>query len=317
MNKKRKIKKYSKIIAIVCLCILFVVCVLAVLFKINFKQISTNSNVINTLQNQESIENNQVSNITVYENSIVNITNSIDNEDINNEKITETLQNNSENSNTEEIDASKNKVSEQNKDKIESSKNEAEENNKDTVETINDNLNSNKVTGDTPYFIRVNYGAQVVTIYKKDSSGYYTVPYKAMICSTGTSTPKSGIYKIPGRWNWGGLEGNVYGQYITVITGNILFHSVPYLERYNPGSLEYEEYDKLGTPASAGCVRLTVEDALWIWNNCEDGTKVEFYSSSNPGPLGKPTAKKISNAEGELKNWDPTDPDINNPWNKQ
>ena len=51
--------------------------------------------------------------------------------------------------------------------------------------------------------------------------------------------------------------------------------------------------------------------------NCENGTKVEFYSSSNPGPLGKPTVKKISNAEGELKNWDPTDPDNDNPWNKQ
>ena len=41
---------------------------------------------------------------------------------------------------------------------------------------------------------------------------------------------------------------------------------------------------------------------------------VEFYSSSDPGPLGKPSAKKISNAEGELKNWDPTDPNPNNPW---
>ena len=28
---------------------------------------------------------------------------------------------------------------------------------------------------------------------------------------------------------------------------------------------------------------------------------VEFYSSSDPGPLGKPSAKKISNAEGNLK----------------
>lgn len=135
-----------------------------------------------------------------------------------------------------------------------------------------------------------------------------------MTCSTGTATPKSGTYKIPGRWNWGGLEGNVYGQYITVITGEILFHSVPYTERYNPASLKHGEYDKLGKPASAGCVRLTVEDALWIHQNCQNGTQVEFYSSTSPGPLGKPATKKISNAEGELKNWDPTDPDSSNPW---
>lgn len=168
-----------------------------------------------------------------------------------------------------------------------------------------------------PYYIKVNYGAQVVTIYKQDSEGNYTIPVKAMVCSTGVYTPKSGVYAIPNRWRWLGLQGDVYGQYCTQITGNILFHSVPYLERGNPGSLEYWEYDKLGTYASAGCIRLTVADAIWIYNNCQKGTKVEFYSSSDPGPLGKPTARKISNAEGDLKNWDPTDPNTNNPWKNQ
>ena len=134
-----------------------------------------------------------------------------------------------------------------------------------------------------------------------------------MVCSTGVATPKSGVYKIQYRWEWLRLEGYVFGHYSTQIVGNILFHSVPYLEK-NPGTLEYWEYDKLGTYASAGCVRLTVADAKWIFNNCARGTQVEFYSSSNPGPLGKPSAKKISNAEGDLKNWDPTDPNPNNPW---
>lgn len=183
------------------------------------------------------------------------------------------------------------------------------------VENTEKNNTTNKTTtGTTPYYIKVNYGAQVVTIYKKDSAGNYTVPVKAIVCSTGVYTPKSGVYKIPSRYRWLGLQGDVYGQYCTQVVGNILFHSVPYLERGNPGSLEYWEYDKLGTYASAGCIRLTVADAMWIYNNCAKGTQVEFYSSSDPGPLGKPSAKKISNAEGNLKNWDPTDPDANNPW---
>jgi len=177
-------------------------------------------------------------------------------------------------------------------------------------ETTTKNNSSNNI----PYYIKVNYGAQVVTIYKKDDDGKYTVPVKAMVCSTGVCTPKSGVYSIPARWKWLGLQGNVYGQYCTQITGNILFHSVPYLTKGDPGSLEYWEYDKLGTYASAGCIRLTVKDAKWIYENCKKGTRVEFYSSSNPGPLGKPTAKKISNAEGDLKNWDPTDPNPDNPW---
>ena len=210
------------------------------------------------------------------------------------------------NSNMENTITENNTINEQ---ETQEPKNETKVTNNKTTQTKN-----TAKTGSTPYYIKVNCGAQVVTIYKKDDSGYYTVPFKAMLCSTGTATPTSGVYEIPGRWNWGGLEGDVYGQYITVITGNILFHSVPYLERGNPGSLEYWEYDKLGTPASAGCVRLTVADALWIHTNCENGTQVEFYSSSNPGPLGKPTAKKVSDAKGNLKNWDPTDPDSSNPW---
>ena len=125
-----------------------------------------------------------------------------------------------------------------------------------------------------------------------------------------------GIYSIKKKWRWQALFGNVYGQYATQIVGNILFHSVPYLKMYDPSSLEYEEYDKLGTKASLGCIRLTVEDAKWIYEYCDSETKVEFYADENPGPFGKPTSQKISDKE-ELRNWDPTDPDENNPWRKQ
>ena len=185
-----------------------------------------------------------------------------------------------------------------------------------TNEKNNTNNSSNASTKNNamPYYIKVNYGAQVVTIYKKDANGDYTVPVKAMICSTGTATPKSGVYSIPGRWTWGALFGNVYGQYCVKITGNILFHSVPYLRWGDNASLEYWEYDNLGTAASAGCVRLKVEDVKWIFDNCANGTKVEFYSSSDPGPLGKPSAKKIKDYPDYLRNWDPTDPNPNNPW---
>lgn len=185
------------------------------------------------------------------------------------------------------------------------------EDSKDIDKTNNKNNNTNS---SLPYYIKVNYGAQVVTIYTQDENGEYTVPYKAMVCSTGVATPTSGVYSIPARWEWLGLQGDVYGHYSTQIKGNILFHSVPYLTRGDKSSLEYWEYDKLGTYASAGCIRLTVADAKWIFYNCARGTKVEFYSSSNPGPLGKPSARKISSYPDYLRNWDPTDPDSSNPW---
>ena len=164
------------------------------------------------------------------------------------------------------------------------------------------------------YYVIVNYRSNVVTVYGKDANNEYTVPVKAMVCSTGIDTPRSGVYKLTTtRYRWRALFGGVYGQYAVKIVGNILFHSVPYLSTDN-GTLEYWEYDKLGTAASAGCVRLTVTDALWIYNNCGSGTQVEFSSNSG-NPLGKPTARKISSYQ-DLRGYDPTDPASNNPWRK-
>lgn len=175
--------------------------------------------------------------------------------------------------------------------------------------------NTNTTVVKNKYYIKVNYGAQVVTIYTYDKKGNYTVPVKACVCSTGAETPLSGVYRLSWKATWGKLFGNVWGHYCTQIVGDILFHSVPYMQAKND-TLVSAYYDRLGTKDSMGCIRLTTIDAKWIFDNCPSGTQVEFYSSSNPGPLGKPTAKKISNAPGNLKNWDPTDPASNNPWKK-
>ncbi len=66
------------------------------------------------------------------------------------------------------------------------------------------NQSSNEV--DAPYYIKINYTANVVTVYKKDNSGKYTVPVKAMICSCGTATPTSGVYPITNKYTWRLLE---------------------------------------------------------------------------------------------------------------
>lgn len=163
------------------------------------------------------------------------------------------------------------------------------------------------------YYIKVNYQMNTVTIYTKDKNGNYTIPKKVFICSCGEDTPTSGVYSTSNKYKWRALVDNVYGQYATRIVGSILFHSVPYEKMYDKSSLEYWEYDKLGQAASAGCVRLKVADAKWIYDNCRKGTQVEFYASQDPGPLGKPKIEKISD-KYNLRNWDPTDVDENNPW---
>ena len=166
-----------------------------------------------------------------------------------------------------------------------------------------------------PYYIKINRKQNCITVYTSDENGEYTVPYKAMICSTGlyNATPR-GTFHLSTKYLWRELYGKVYGQYATRITGGVLFHSVPYYKK-SKSALCTEKYNKLGQQASMGCVRLTVEDAKWIADNCPSGTTVEIYEDDDPGPLGKPEAAHID-TDSPNKGWDPTDPDVENPWHQ-
>lgn len=157
------------------------------------------------------------------------------------------------------------------------------------------------------YYIRVNRTACTVTVYAKDGNNGYIIPVKRFACSVGlpsTPTP-TGTYRTLNKYRWHTLMGPSYGQYCTRIVGGILFHSVA---GYNMTSynLKARDYNKLGSPASHGCVRLCVRDAKWIYDNCSLGTTVNIYDSANPGPLGKPATIKIPSSQ----NWDPTDPNV-------
>ena len=154
-----------------------------------------------------------------------------------------------------------------------------------------------------PYKIKVNKQMCVVTVYEKDSKGAYTIPVKAMLCSPGADTP-IGTFRTPAKYRWRLLMGDVWGQYSTRITGGILFHSVWYYKQ-DPSTLSNAQFNKLGTRCSHGCVRLNVEDAKWIYDNCPIGTEVTIYQSSDPGPLGKPQGIKVS--QSTRMGYDPTD----------
>ena len=157
------------------------------------------------------------------------------------------------------------------------------------------------------YEIWVNRQCCTVTVYAKDGNNGYIIPVKRFACSVGlpsTPTPK-GTFYTSNKYRWHTLMGPSYGQYCTRIVGGILFHSVAgrNMTSYN---LKASDYNKLGSPASHGCVRLCVRDAKWIYDNCKSGTKVVIYDSSSPGPLGKPTTIKIPAGQ----TWDPTDPNL-------
>ncbi len=139
-----------------------------------------------------------------------------------------------------------------------------------------------------PYFIEVDVANQVTKVFKRDDNGDFTVLYKAFICSTGTKGYPSdpGTWTLTGRrarWShfpkWGGGT----AQYWTKINDNIAFHSVMY-RNYDPDDLVESSYKNLGSRASHGCIRLTVPDAKWIYENCRSGVQVWIHDDGASDP---------------------------------
>lgn len=169
-----------------------------------------------------------------------------------------------------------------------------------------------------PYFIKVNRAANCVTVYGIDGKGEYTVAVKAFAASCGregNETITGENFTTSDKYEWGLMVDSTYGHYVVRISGPYLFHSVPYFSA-TCSSLETEEYNKLGSVASLGCIRMAVRDVKWIYDNCPAGTKVTIYDdAANPGPLGKPESIKIP-VNSPNAGWDPTDTDPANPWLK-
>ncbi len=138
-----------------------------------------------------------------------------------------------------------------------------------------------------PYAITVDVANQVTTVYGLDENGEHTVIVRQMLCSTGTKSNPSdpGDWVLTGRkakWcyfpKWGG-----HARYWTRINSSIAFHSVIY-NAVDTKALAKSSYKNLGKRVSHGCIRLTVADAKWIYDNCGEGTVVSIVEDMPADP---------------------------------
>lgn len=153
-----------------------------------------------------------------------------------------------------------------------------------------------------PYYIKVYKPANYLIIFAKGDDGKYNIPVRAMLASCGNPTP-TGTYYTPGRYRWLQMVGGSWAQWCTQILDSYLFHSVPNNQKNNY-TMWADEYNNLGTTRSLGCIRLTCEDAKWIFDNCALGTQVYISPTETSGPMAKPKGIKLPG----WHTWDPTDP---------
>ncbi|MBR0482108.1 MAG: L,D-transpeptidase [Firmicutes bacterium] len=171
--------------------------------------------------------------------------------------------------------------------------------------------------GNYPYQIRVNRSLNCVTVYTQDDYGEYTVPVKAMICSTGREGHETPVdtYNMEWRADWCYMVDGSWGRYaINLRYDGYMFHTICYYSN-SVDNIMRDEYNLLGDYASLGCIRLQTIDCKWLYDNCVDGTQVIVYEDpSSPGPLGKPARAVDFISETDDCGWDPTDPRPDNPW---
>ncbi len=139
-----------------------------------------------------------------------------------------------------------------------------------------------------PFAMTVDVTNQVTTVYGRDENGEYTIPVRRMLCSTGTKANPSdvGDWVLNGRharWCVFPKWGNSYARYWTRINASIAFHSVIYTA-VSLDAMKTSSYKALGSRASHGCIRLTVEDAKWVYDNIGAGTVVSIREDLPANP---------------------------------
>ena len=130
-----------------------------------------------------------------------------------------------------------------------------------------------------PFAITVDVRNQIVTVYTRDENGDYTIPVRQMLCSSG----KKGTPSPVGDWVLNGRKANWcyfpkwgdYARYWTRINAKVAFHS-PIYSATSLSAMKIASYNMLGNRASHGCIRLSVPDAKWIYDNVGAGTVVSI-----------------------------------------
>lgn len=146
--------------------------------------------------------------------------------------------------------------------------------------------------------IEIDLTNQIGTVYGVYSDGT-SKPLISEFVSTarkGKTTP-TGSFKIQGAS--GGRKaklrtakmsgGKSYAEFLCRFHGAKCMHTVPYKKRQKTGHVNKTEFNKLGKPASAGCVRMPWVLAHYIYVHCPVGTPVKvFKGKSGVYPMGKP-----------------------------
>lgn len=143
-----------------------------------------------------------------------------------------------------------------------------------------------------PYYIEVDVTNQCVNIFRKnDETGAYDILLNRFVCSGGTSTKptRTGNFYIKSEAEQKKATGQSvkytryyfknygsYAYYITRYSNEYMFHSFTFEENKTTRQIlpKKASYYNMGNTGSAGCLRMLMNHAKWIYDNIDAGTYV-------------------------------------------
>lgn len=140
-----------------------------------------------------------------------------------------------------------------------------------TAKDIEDFVKINAVTSKTPYLIWTDIYRQRTYVLKKQEERWQLE--KRFICSTGKNinpTPQ-GIYEVQYTIPFIGMDKGYRCKNALVFYRDYMFHSI--LFDKTGTYIKSGQYD-LGRKVSHGCVRLSEEDSLWLYQHIPVGSTV-------------------------------------------
>jgi lipoprotein-anchoring transpeptidase ErfK/SrfK len=138
------------------------------------------------------------------------------------------------------------------------------------TENLEGTINGKDFNSKTNHFMWVDTEKNFVYVFEGEDKNWKLA--KTMVCTDGkASTPTvKGNFEIKGRAPWlTSYSGDVKAKYKVRFFGNYYFHSILF-------DVKGEKIvdSRLGESLSHGCVRLSVEDAKWVYDHIKDGTGV-------------------------------------------
>lgn len=142
---------------------------------------------------------------------------------------------------------------------------------------------------DMPYYLYLEKGSFTLTVYARGEDGSYTQAVKSFLVAIGkgAKTP-TGVFTLSDRERWHSFGADqAYTQYAVRYEGRLFIHA-PLYRREDVHSMYNNTYREIGTAVTAGCIRTATEAARWIYENCEEGTRLEIVNGSPRGTRAEP-----------------------------